>query len=114
MISGHREVTCWADMRTRMILKHRKTALWTAGELGIVRRLSASRSENRMRCQFRGLLWRNENVSRITLDFGHLLLVLVHLGAKDDEGQPLEEECSLLQLLLFAAEQVQRSRLGNG
>ena len=85
-----------------MILKHRKTALWTAGELGIVRRLSASRSENRVRSQFRRSLWRNGNGS--TLDFGHLLLVLVHLGAKDDEGQPLEEERSLLQLLLFAAE----------
>ena len=45
MMRGHSEVTWWGDMRMRMTRKQRKTALWTAGELGIVRKLSANRSE---------------------------------------------------------------------
>ena len=44
MIRGQSEVTWWGDILMRMTRKQRKTALWTAGELGIVRRLSAKRS----------------------------------------------------------------------
>ena len=102
MINGHSDVTCWADMRTRMILKHRKTALCTAGELGIVRRLSASRSEI-----WDGFSFPDRQINarkNITLDFWHLFLVLVDVGAEDDKGQPLQKKGPLFQLLFFAAE----------
>ncbi len=47
MMRGQREVTCWADMRTRMTLKQRNTEAWTMGEEGMVRRLSARRSDEK-------------------------------------------------------------------
>ena len=40
-----------------------------------------------------------------TLYVRHVSLVLVLLGAEDGEGESLEELCSLLKLLLSAAEQ---------
>ena len=46
IIRGHNEVTCWGDIRIKITRKHKNTALCTAGELGIVRRLSANLSEN--------------------------------------------------------------------
>ena len=39
-------MTCWGDIRIKITRKHKNTALCTAGELGIVRRLSANLSEN--------------------------------------------------------------------
>ena len=38
-------MTCCGDIRIKITRKHKNTALWTAGELGIVRRLSASLSK---------------------------------------------------------------------
>jgi hypothetical protein len=49
MMSGHMEVTCEADIRTRTTLKQRKTAARTLGELGMVRRLSTMRSKRKKR-----------------------------------------------------------------
>ena len=46
IIKGHNDVTCWGDIRIKITRKHKNTALCTAGELGIVRRLSANLSEN--------------------------------------------------------------------
>ena len=45
MIKGHKEVTCWGDIRIKMTRKQRKTADCTAGDVGIVLRLSAKRSK---------------------------------------------------------------------
>ena len=45
MIKGHKLVTCWGDILIKMTRKHKNTADCTAGEVGIVRRLSANRSK---------------------------------------------------------------------
>ena len=44
MINGQRDVTCWGDIRIKMTRKQRKTADCTAGDVGIVLKLSAKRS----------------------------------------------------------------------
>ena len=40
-----------------------------------------------------------------TRDVWHLFLVLVDVGAEDDEGEPFEQQRPLLLLLLLAGEQ---------
>ena len=38
-------------------------------------------------------------------DVRHLLLILIHITAEDDEGQSLQQQCSLLLLQLFAGDE---------
>ena len=38
-------------------------------------------------------------------DVRHLLLILIHITAEDDEGQSLQQQCSLLLLQLFAEDE---------
>ena len=81
MIRGHNEVTCCGDILTKMTRKHRKTADWTAGEVGIVLKLSASLSVSKKTGWFRSLLT-SALTQDVTLDVGHLLLVLIFVRAK--------------------------------
>ncbi len=85
MMSGQSEVTCCGDILTRMTRKHRNTDACTEGEVGMVRRLSASRSaRGRLKYLTTTLLFPAKKTLR-TLNIRHLLLVLVDFGAENDE-----------------------------
>ena len=85
------------DILKRMTLKHRKTAAWTSGDTGTVRRHSERRSIEIMSLDIMFCYY-------YTCDIRHLPLVLVNIRAEDDPGQPLQKQGSLLLLQLLAAE----------
>ena len=94
-----------------MTRKHKKTADWTEGDVGIVRRLSANRSKKKK--SYQGVNPTSFGYSD-TLDFWHLLLILINIRAENDKSQPFEQEGPLFQFLFLTGKQAQRAGLRDG